>query len=114
MLLECVEQPVPISLMPLGRRDGQFQQVGDSAPQRVAEPADPVADVAGEDEVAFLDVGGCAVGLVLVIEQIREPGREFLALFHFADLELAHRVTPVTNRFECGADDFISQLGCQH
>ena len=89
-LLESCQKPVGVAPVPLLRQDHHVNQVGDPAPEPVPEPPDPVADLVAEYEVVLVERARPAGGILLLLEELGEPGREVLVLSHLSNCELAH------------------------
>jgi hypothetical protein len=82
MLLEGLQQPEAVSLVSFDRQDTDVEDLGHSAAEDIPEPAHPVPDLVGEDQVTFLNGAGVGAG------QLSEPGGKLLALLHFADRQV--------------------------
>src|SRR5258707_118671 len=92
-LLERRQKPMGVALVPLLRQDHHIDQVRHPTLEPVAKATDPVTNLVAEDEIVLVQSGGSPIGVLLLVEQIREPGREVLVLFHFPNREFAHLVT---------------------
>src|SRR5919112_2435007 len=77
----------------LGEHDDIYQ-MGDASAEPEAEPANPVADLVAEDEVAFVRRVRPAARVLFLLEDLREPGREVLVLLHVANRQLTHLPPP--------------------
>ena len=92
-LLEGRQQPVGVAPVPLLRQDHHVHQVGHPAPEPVAQAPDPVADLVAENEVMLVERAGPRRLVLLLLEELGEPGREVLVLSHLSNRELAHGST---------------------
>src|SRR5918995_4136723 len=84
------------------RKDDDVDQMGDASAEPEAEPADPIADLVAEDEVAFIGRSRPATRVLFLLEDLREPGREVLVLLHVANRQLTH--LPPPSRWETPID----------
>lgn len=59
--------------------------MGHSPAQGVAQPADPVTDLAGQDQVVVFGLKGPPGGSGFVVEDVAQPLGEFLVLIDFSN-----------------------------
>src|SRR5262249_33443365 len=82
-LLEGRQKSVGVPLVPLLGQDPNTPQVCHPPSQPVLKPADPVPDLVAQNEVMVVGAARARKPLLL-LEQLREPGREVLVLAHFS------------------------------
>lgn len=73
VLFEGRQQPVRVALVALRLHYGQFHEVGHASSQSVAQPANPVTYLIGEDQVVILGLKGPASGPGFVEEDFGQP-----------------------------------------
>lgn len=77
----------PVALL---RENDDIYQVGDPSSEPEPQPPDPVTDLVAENEIAFVERAGPPAGILFLLQNLREPGREILVLFHVSNRQLAH------------------------
>jgi hypothetical protein len=83
-----------MSAVTLLGKDGDIYQVGDTPPEPESQPPDPVPNLVAEYEVALIERTGPPGRILLLLEDLREPGREVFVLLHVPNRELAHLPPP--------------------
>src|SRR5262249_2936314 len=91
--LEGGHQPVGVAPVPLLRENHHINQVGNPTAEPVTQTPDPVADLVAEYEVVLVKGPSPAGRVLLLLEELGEPGREVLVLSHLSNCELAHDLT---------------------
>ena len=92
--LEGGQQTVGVAPVALLGQDHHINQVGNPAAEPEPEAPDPVADLVAENKVAFIERAGPAGRILFLLEDLGEPGREVLVLFHVSNRQLAHLPPP--------------------